>query len=174
MNNKKKSFTILTLAFTLVLGYVSCISDDENVSPVEKNANSQLLSSLDSLDTVICLELDKYVTRDGNHPQTEEDKDTINIVLQDLYGALMGAYAGKDLGGAAGSITMPVVGTISGAVAGAIVGGIIGAVACSWEAGTSGRLVISSFISLRSCVPSSSVGTWICKKAMSILLKSSL
>ena len=40
--------------------------------------------------------------------------------------------------------------------------------------GTSGRFVMSSFMSVRSCVPSSSVGTWICRKAMSTCERSSL
>ena len=36
------------------------------------------------------------------------------------------------------------------------------------KTGTSGRAEMSCFMRERSCVPSSSVGTWICKNAMSM------
>lgn len=143
-------FLIVTFLVSMVT-ISSCTSDDEKAITEHSNSKEQLQVSLDSLNQSIRHRISGIWSRgsgcnchkcngacnccsNGQCNSGHQQVDTINVVLQDAFGALVGAEAGSFLGGSAGTVTIPIIGTVAGSALGGLLGGIIGGVASSWQA----------------------------------------
>lgn len=159
----KNLFHSILLSFVSMLTIVSCTKDaDSNSDCINNEATESLELSLDSLNRSIMSKLKschssiscECVTRCNStcsssckcgckNKVEEEEKDTTNVVLQDAWGAFVGAAAGATIGSGAGTVTLPFLGTVAVGTVLSVGGAIVGGVAHSWNAWHNGYTVPS-------------------------------